>query len=76
MEPKAMRLPRMTTRRWMVLIAVVAVDLTLIVQRASHPLATIVFFGYVGGRCSLARNAPTLDPQCRRLKARISVLWC
>jgi hypothetical protein len=40
-----MRLPRMTTRRWMVLIAVVAVDLTLIVQRASHPLAIIAFFG-------------------------------
>ena len=40
-----MQLPRMTTRRWMVLIAVVAVDLTLIVQRASHPLAIIAFFG-------------------------------
>ena len=40
-----MRVPRMTTRRWMVLIAVVAVDLTLIVQRASHPLATIAAFG-------------------------------
>jgi hypothetical protein len=40
-----MRLPRMTTRRWMVLTAVVAVDLALIVQRASHPLATIAFFG-------------------------------
>ena len=36
-----MRLPRMTTRRWMVLIAVVAVDLTLIAHRFSHPLATI-----------------------------------
>jgi hypothetical protein len=35
----------MTTRRWMVLIAVVAVDFTLIVQRASHPLATIAFLG-------------------------------
>ena len=42
-----MRLPRMTTRRWMVLIAFVAVDFTLIVQRASHPLATIAFFGTV-----------------------------
>jgi hypothetical protein len=40
-----MRPPRMTTRRWMALIAVVAVDLTLIVQRASHPLATIAYFG-------------------------------
>ena len=40
-----MRLPRMTTRRWMVLIAVVVVDLTLIVQRSSHPVATIAFFG-------------------------------
>jgi hypothetical protein len=29
----------------MLLIAVVAVDLTLIVQRASDPLATIAFFG-------------------------------
>ena len=35
-----MRLPRMTTRRWMVLIAVVAVDLTLIVQRVSASLTT------------------------------------
>ncbi len=41
----SMRLPMMTTRRWMVLIAVVAVDLTVIVQRASDPLATIAFFG-------------------------------
>ena len=40
-----MRLPRMTTRRWMVLIAVVALDLTFIVQGASHLLATIAFFG-------------------------------
>lgn len=40
-----MRLPRMTTRRWIVLVAVVAVDLTLIVQRASHPLAHMAFFG-------------------------------
>jgi hypothetical protein len=40
-----MRLPRMTTRRWMVLIALVAVDLTLIVQRASHPLAYIASLG-------------------------------
>jgi hypothetical protein len=35
----------MTTRRWMVLVAFVAVDFTLIVQQASHPLATIAFFG-------------------------------
>jgi hypothetical protein len=40
-----MGMPRMTARRWMVLIALVAVGLTLIVQRASHPLATIAFFG-------------------------------
>jgi hypothetical protein len=40
-----MRPPRMTTRRWMILIVVVAVDLTLIVQRASHLLATIAFLG-------------------------------
>jgi hypothetical protein len=39
------RLPRMTMRRWMVLIAVVAVDLALIVQRASHPLAYVASFG-------------------------------
>jgi hypothetical protein len=40
----AMRLPRMTMWRWIVLIAFLAVGLTLIVQRASHPLATIAFF--------------------------------
>jgi hypothetical protein len=40
-----MRLPRMTPRRWMVLVAVVAINLTLIVQRASHPRATIALFG-------------------------------
>jgi hypothetical protein len=40
-----MRLLRMTSRRWMVLIALVAVDLTLIVQRASHPLAYIASMG-------------------------------
>ena len=44
-DPRTMRLPRMTAWRWMVLIAVVAVDLTLIVQQASHPLATVAFFG-------------------------------
>jgi hypothetical protein len=38
-------LPRMTMRRWMVLLAVAAVDFALIVQRASHPLALLAFFG-------------------------------
>ena len=40
-----MRLPRMTIRRWVVVIAVAAIDFTLIVQEASHPLALIAFFG-------------------------------
>jgi len=34
-----------TIRHWIVLIAVAAVDLTLIVHRASHPLAHLAFFG-------------------------------
>jgi hypothetical protein len=42
---RAMRWPRMTMRRWAILIAVAAVDFTLIVQRASHPLATLAVFG-------------------------------
>jgi hypothetical protein len=37
----------MTTRWWIVLIAFLAVSLTLIVQRASHPLATIACFGWL-----------------------------
>lgn len=32
-------------RRWMILVAVCALDLALIVQRASHPLATVAFLG-------------------------------
>jgi hypothetical protein len=40
-----MRLPRTTIRRWMVIIAVVAIDLTLIVQKYSHPLSQLAFFG-------------------------------
>jgi hypothetical protein len=36
-----MRLPRMTVRRWMILIAVAAVDCLLIVQRISDPLANV-----------------------------------
>jgi hypothetical protein len=35
----------MTIRHWMVLVAVAAVDLTLIVQGVSHPLAHLAFFG-------------------------------
>jgi hypothetical protein len=35
----------MTRRYWVVFIAVAAVDLALIVQRASHPLAQMAFFG-------------------------------
>ena len=38
-----MRWPRMTTRRWTILIAVAAVNFALIVQRASHPLAYFAF---------------------------------
>jgi hypothetical protein len=38
-----MRLPRMTIRRWMVLIEVVALDLTLIVQKYSQPLSHLAF---------------------------------
>jgi hypothetical protein len=34
-----MALPRMTTRRWMLVIAVVAIDLYAIFQRYSDPLA-------------------------------------
>ena len=40
----AMRLPRMTIRRWVVFIAVAALDVALIVQTASHPLAHSAFF--------------------------------
>jgi hypothetical protein len=35
----------MTTRRWMILTVAAALDLALIVQRTSHPLATLAFFG-------------------------------
>jgi hypothetical protein len=38
-----MRLPWMTIRRWVFLIAVTAVDVALFVQRASHPLALVAF---------------------------------
>jgi hypothetical protein len=40
-----MRLPRMTIRRWVVLIAVAAVDLTLIEQTYSHAVSQLAFFG-------------------------------
>ena len=40
-----MRLPRMTIRRWIVLIAVAAVDLALIEQKYSHPVSHLAFFG-------------------------------
>lgn len=39
-----MRLPGMTIRRGVVFIAVAALDLALIVQTASHPLAHSAFF--------------------------------
>jgi len=39
------RFPRMTIRRWMILIAIVAVDLAAIFQDVSHTLATLAFFG-------------------------------
>jgi hypothetical protein len=35
----------MTIRRWMVLIAVAAVDLTLVEPKYSHPLSRLAFFG-------------------------------
>jgi hypothetical protein len=37
----------MTLRRWAIVIAVAAVDLTLILQSASEPLASAVFVGTV-----------------------------
>jgi hypothetical protein len=40
-----MRFPRMPIRHWMVFVAMAAIDLTCIVQDASHPLATLAFFG-------------------------------
>jgi hypothetical protein len=40
-----MRWPRMTTRRWTIVIAVAALDFTLIVQRASMPLSVLATFG-------------------------------
>jgi hypothetical protein len=39
------RLPRMTIRRWIFLIAMAAVDLTLIEQNYSHPVSQLAFFG-------------------------------
>src|SRR5262249_7813343 len=42
---RAMRWPRMTARRWMIVIAVAAPDLALIVQRTSPPLAVPAFRG-------------------------------
>jgi len=42
-----MRLPRMTIKRWMIVVAVAAVDFTLIVQGPSHPLSTLAFFGTI-----------------------------
>ena len=40
-----MRLPQMTIRRWIVLIAVAAVDLSLIEQKYSHAVSHPAFFG-------------------------------
>ena len=42
-----MRLPRMTTRRWVIVIAVMAIDFAAIVQRLSDPLATVATFSAV-----------------------------
>lgn len=42
-----MRLPRMTLRRWLVVIAVAALDFAFIVQEASHPLAYLAFIGTI-----------------------------
>jgi hypothetical protein len=41
----AMRLPRMTIRRWIVLLAVATVGLTLIEQNYSHPVSQLAIFG-------------------------------
>jgi hypothetical protein len=38
-----MHLPSMTTRRWMVFVAIAEADFMLIVQEVSHPLAYLVF---------------------------------
>ncbi len=40
-----MRLLRMTTRRWVLLISALAVEFSLMVQTISHPLAQMAFFG-------------------------------
>jgi hypothetical protein len=39
-----MRRPKMTTRRWMIVVAVAAVDFALIVQRASDPLSYFALY--------------------------------
>ena len=51
-----MRLPRMTIKRWMVVVALAAVDSALIVQKASHPLSTVAFFG----TCALIVLSPAM----------------
>jgi hypothetical protein len=40
-----MRLPRMTIRRGVIVIALAAIDFTLIFKGVSRPLALIAFFG-------------------------------
>jgi hypothetical protein len=41
----AVRLPRMTTRRWAVIVVLTAVNFAMIVQPGSHPLAFLAFLG-------------------------------
>ncbi|MHB1556274.1 MAG: hypothetical protein ACYC61_02220 [Isosphaeraceae bacterium] len=42
-----MRRPRMTLRWWAIVIAVAAVDLTLVTPRDSHPLAMLALYANV-----------------------------
>jgi hypothetical protein len=46
----------MTIRRWMALIGVAAVDLTLIEQRYSHPLSFLAF----SGTCAVVLLSPVM----------------
>ena len=39
-----MRLPRMTTRRWMAVVAVVAIDCVALTHKSPDPLAVLATF--------------------------------
>jgi hypothetical protein len=43
-EATALRLPRMTIGRWMIVIAVMAIDFAAMAQKFSDPLATVATF--------------------------------